>query len=102
MSIVVLDHAQIQPDLLETVLAAAVRMSEASLLEPGCISYQFSRDITDPARLLLAEEWASQDALDTHLASTGFADFARVLGRAVAARPRFVRFDAGESRPLFG
>jgi quinol monooxygenase YgiN len=102
MTIVVHGLARIQPDMLETVLAAAVLISESSRTEPGCNAYRFSQDVADPAVLVLAEEWASEDALQTHLASPGFADFAKVFARAVEGTPEFVRFDAAGGRPLFG
>jgi quinol monooxygenase YgiN len=102
MTIVVHGLARIRPDMLETVLAAAVLMSESSRTEPGCSGYRFSRDVADPDVLVLAEEWASEDALQTHLASPGFADFAKVFAGAMEGTPEFVRFDAGDGRPLFG
>jgi quinol monooxygenase YgiN len=102
MTIVVHGLARIRPDMLETVLAAAVLMSESSRTEPGCGGYRFSRDVADPAVLVLAEEWASEDALQTHLASPGFADFAKVFVGAVEGTPEFVRFDTAGGRPLFG
>jgi quinol monooxygenase YgiN len=102
MTIVVHGLARIQPDMLETVLAAAALMSESSRTEPGCNGYRFSQDVADPTVLVLAEEWASEDALQTHLASPGFAAFAEVFGRAIDGIPDFVRFDADGGRPLFG
>jgi quinol monooxygenase YgiN len=102
MTIVVHGLARIQPDMLETVLAAAVLISESSRTEPGCNSYRFSQDVADSTVLVLAEEWASEDALQTHLASPGFADFAKVFAGAVEGTPEFVRFDAAAGRPLFG
>jgi quinol monooxygenase YgiN len=68
----------------------------------GCNAYRFSQDVADPAVLVLAEEWASEDALQTHLASPGFADFAKVFAEAIEGTPEFVRFDAAAGRPLFG
>jgi len=102
MTIVVHGLARIRPDKLEAVLAAAVQIGESSRTEPGCIAYRFSQDVADQALLVLAEEWASEDALQAHLASPGFADFAKIFAGAVQETPRFVRFDAADGRPLFG
>ncbi|MFG1925023.1 putative quinol monooxygenase [Cryptosporangium sp. NPDC048952] len=88
--------------MLESVLVAAERMSESSRTEPGCNEYRFSRDLTDPTVLVLAEEWATEDALQTHLASPDFTAFAEVFGRAIEGDPTFVRFDTAGPRPLFG
>jgi quinol monooxygenase YgiN len=102
MTIVVHGLARIRPDKLETVLAAAALISESSRTEPGCDGYRFSQDVADPAVLVLAEEWASEDALQAHLASPGFAGFAKVFAGAIEGTPEFVRFDATGGRPLFG
>ena len=102
MTIVVHGLARIRLDKLETVLAAAALISESSRTEPGCNAYRFSQDIADRAVLVLAEEWASEDALQAHLASPGFADFAKIFAGAVEGTPQFVRFEATDGRPLFG
>ena len=40
----------------------------ASRAEDGCVDYAFSADSVDPGKVRLFECWASQAALDTHLA----------------------------------
>ena len=35
--------------------------------EEGCIRYDYSQDLEDPAAFVLVENWASQEDLDRHL-----------------------------------
>jgi quinol monooxygenase YgiN len=77
-------------------------MSNSSRAEPGCNRYQFSQDVVDPTVLVLMEEWASEEALQTHLASPAFAEFAEIFSRAFDGTPEFVRFSAHDGEPLFG
>ncbi|WP_305790247.1 putative quinol monooxygenase [Symbioplanes lichenis] len=50
--------------------------------------------------LVLAEEWASDEALQTHLSSPGFAAFVEVIRPAVAELPTITRFGDATGRPL--
>jgi quinol monooxygenase YgiN len=93
---------RVRPEELATVLTVAARIGESSRTEPGCREYRFAQDVADPAVLVLAGEWASEEALQAHLASPGFAAFVDVLGRAIEGNPEFTGFGVAASRPLFG
>lgn len=43
--------------------------------EPGCISYELSRSAEKPGAFLFYEKFASQAALDAHIASAHFQAF---------------------------
>ncbi|MFS8200390.1 putative quinol monooxygenase [Streptomyces sp. CWNU-52B] len=102
MTIVIHGMARVQADMLDAVLTAAALISKSSRAEPGCNRYQFSQDVADPTVLVLMEEWASEEALQTHLASPEFAEFAELFSRAFDGTPEFVRFSAHDGEPLFG
>lgn len=55
------------------VLAAAKRLTAASLLQDGCVAYDVFESATRPDVLMICETWADQAALDAHSASTVFA-----------------------------
>lgn len=55
------------------VLAAAKRLTAASLLQDGCVAYDVFDSATRPDVLMICETWADQAALDAHSASTVFA-----------------------------
>jgi quinol monooxygenase YgiN len=100
MTALVHGFVRVQPGSLTTVLAAAARMSDASRAEPGCLSYHCAQDVGDPNTLVLVEEWASDEALQTHLSSPAFAAFVETIRPVVAERPTITRFDAATGRPL--
>lgn len=56
----------------QEVLAAAKRLTTASLEQRGCIAYDIFESATRPEVLMICETWADQDALDSHSASEVF------------------------------
>jgi quinol monooxygenase YgiN len=102
MAVIVHGRMAIRPETLEEARSAAIQMGEASRAEPECNEYGFTQDLADPRVLVLTEEWASEEALQAHMATPSFASFAELLARVIAAPPDFRRFDAQDARPLFG
>lgn len=43
------------------------KVHEKTLAEPGCQKYDFFRSEDDPDLVLLLENWASEEALQTHM-----------------------------------
>ncbi|MDR3287996.1 MAG: antibiotic biosynthesis monooxygenase [Peptococcaceae bacterium] len=59
----------------ENISAAAPLFRElidATRKESGCIEYRLFIDSQAPAEYVFTEEWASQEALDTHMKSEHF------------------------------
>lgn len=54
------------------VMAAAVRLTEASLKQDGCVAYDVFASATRPDVLMICETWRDQAALDAHSASDVF------------------------------
>jgi quinol monooxygenase YgiN len=68
----------------EAFLAGQQRGMTLSRAEPGCQEYVLAADPLDAGRVILAERWESQAALDVHLATprpaaTGPAPMARSI-----------------------
>lgn len=55
------------------VLDAARRLTEASLLQEGCISYDIFESATRSDVLMICETWRDKESLDAHSASEVFA-----------------------------
>jgi quinol monooxygenase YgiN len=102
VAVIVHGRMAIRPEMVEEARSAAIQMGEASRAEPGCNEYGFTQDLADPRVLVLTEEWASEEALQAHMATPSFAAFAELLARVIAAPPDFRRFNAQDARPLFG
>jgi quinol monooxygenase YgiN len=60
---------EVDPDDRERFLTSRHDRMRASRAEPGCLEYTLSADPVDPSRVVLFERWASQEALDAHLAA---------------------------------
>lgn len=56
----------------EEVLSAAKRLTEASLKQDGCVTYDIFESATSPEVLMICETWSDQTALDAHSASDVF------------------------------
>ena len=56
----------IVPEQREHALELAREMSDATQLEPGCISYDFYVGLQDPNKLVLFQEWETMEALMRH------------------------------------
>lgn len=56
----------------QIVLDAAVRLTEASLKQDGCIAYDIFESATRKNVLMICETWKDQKALDAHSASDVF------------------------------
>jgi len=66
--VIVMGTFLVEPARRDEFLAEQVERMRASRAEDGCLEYTFSADPLDPGRVLLAERWADQAALDAHLA----------------------------------
>ena len=62
----------IQPEKVETFIAAAGEIVEKSCAEAGNISYKLYQDPQDNTKFLFFEEWKNQDAVDFHFATEHF------------------------------
>jgi quinol monooxygenase YgiN len=69
---------RIKQGRMEEFLAACKELRPLVLGEPGCLAYDYTRDVpspfdaqprTEPDRITLLERWESLDALRAHLAT---------------------------------
>ncbi|MFG3339697.1 putative quinol monooxygenase [Glycomyces sp. NPDC048151] len=58
-----------KPGMEPEMAEQARSMAEASLAEPGCLSYRNYVDPDDPRSWVVVEEWADQASFDAHMAS---------------------------------
>jgi quinol monooxygenase YgiN len=84
------DLAQFRADL--TALAAVTRQ------RAGNISYDAAIDTSEPGRLLMAERWVDQAALNAHLAAADTIAFVDRWGGLFRADIR--KYDASNERDL--
>ena len=65
-----------RPDRAQEAISAFRRVMEPSHQEDGALTCALVQDNDDPTVLVLVERWASQEALDEHLAQPYVAAFA--------------------------
>ena len=70
----------INPDKVDAAKAATDTLIAETRKEPGNISYEYFHALGDPGRVAVFEEWESQEAIDSHMASPHMAAFFGAAG----------------------
>ena len=78
--IVVSGTITIDPADRDAALDLAATLVEATLAEPGCVTYGFYPDPTDAGTLRVFEEWQDDEALGSHFGEPHMAAFMAGLG----------------------
>ncbi len=86
MSAMIIVHATIpvRSECREKALELARKMTEATMSEPGCISYDFYVGLSDPNTLMLFQEWESMEALMAHFQTEHMDEFLKELPHVVS------------------
>jgi quinol monooxygenase YgiN len=87
MTIRVIAHLIAIPDKVEELKAVLLSLIEPTRQETGAITYELLQNQADPTDLTFVEEWESNEALDTHLASPHIQEGITKLDGLVAAPP---------------
>ncbi|NMG20053.1 putative quinol monooxygenase [Brasilonema bromeliae] len=80
------------PEKVETVKAVLLEIIEPTRQEAGSIKYELLQNQSDPTDFTFVEEWASDDALDTHLATPHLNEAGAKLASLLAAEPDIRRY----------
>ena len=97
MGIIRADAAEITK--LEAAMAEQMAATQA---EDGCELYVFSRDVTDPGRLLISERWRDAEALAAHGKAPHMAVFNRAVGGIKIDEISVKAYDVANMRTLIG
>ena len=74
----------IKPGCRDEAMQLARRMTEETVKEVGCISYDFYVGLTDPDTLMLFQEWESMEALMGHFQTEHMDEFLKELPEVVS------------------
>jgi len=99
--VIVAGTIELDPDQREAFLAGRIDGMRTSRAEPGCLEYTPSADPTDLRRVVFFERWASQEALDAHLAALRARPAAPGTANAPKATSIFV-YDVTRERQFGG
>ena len=98
--IVIAGRVVIEPAKREEAVQAALEMMRETAREPGCISYTFSADLSDPGTFRIFEEWESQQALDAHFTTPHMARFGAAIGQLGVKEMNVQRYEVSSVGPL--
>ena len=73
-------RVKVAADASERAAVAMRDLVGPTLAEPGCITYEFYRDLDDPTLFHCFEHWDSREALDVHGTTPHVATFLAELG----------------------
>ena len=80
------------PNKVEELKAVLLELIEPTRQEVGAIEYKLLQNQYDPTDFTFVEEWASSEALNTHLDSPHFQAAAAKLEGLVTAAPDIHRY----------
>ena len=94
--ILIAAQIDVVPENREKALQSAQPWIDGALAQPGCIHYNWSADLNDPARINVFEEWESEEALAAHFSGPQYAGMRAHLGASglIKAASRKYRIDA--------
>ncbi|MEH2280162.1 MAG: putative quinol monooxygenase [Nostoc sp.] len=85
-------HIIALPNKVEELKAVLLELIEPTRQEAGVIEYKLLQNQDDPTDFTFVEEWASSEALNTHLDSPHFQAAAAKLENLVTAAPDIRRY----------
>ena len=63
----------VKEECVDQFLAVTRELVEkTNALDRGCIRYELCKDLSDPLRFVMLEEWEDQESLDAHMKSDHF------------------------------
>ena len=71
----------VKAECVEEFLSTTKELVEkTNALDPGCVKYELCRDVNDPLRFVMLEEWEDQKSLDAHMKAAHFVELVPKLG----------------------
>ena len=77
----VIASKKVKEDKLQEVLRLTEELVQETLKEKGCISYEAYQDINDSQKIVMLEEWESEEALKIHQESEHFRRLVPMMGK---------------------
>ena len=71
----VIASSRVKNDCVDLYLKITKELVEkTNALDKGCIKYELCRDVNDPLRFIMLEEWEDKPSLDMHMESKHFTE----------------------------
>ena len=75
-----------KPEAVEQVKNEMLKMIAPTRCEHGCLEYRLHQDVQAPAVFFFYENWADMAALDRHLGSPHYRQYAEAVGGLLAEK----------------
>lgn len=98
--IVVLGELKVAEGAVDGVKDAIATMETESRREPGCHTYAFSVDVSDPTMVRIAEVWESMADLQAHFSTPHMAAFGAALGNLEVQSMEVKAYELGAAVPM--
>jgi quinol monooxygenase YgiN len=85
--IVVVGRVTSDGEKRDELVRVAQAVAGASREEQGCNGYRFYEDTERPNHFVFVEEWADQEALERHFATSHIAEFMRAIPATITSPP---------------
>ena len=90
----------INPDKVDLAKEATDALIAETRKEPGNISYEYFHALGDPGRISVFEEWESQEAIDSHMASPHMAAFFGTAGDLEISGVAIDQYEVSEKKKM--
>jgi len=100
--IVISAQIDLEPAQRDDALRSAQPWIDGALSQPGCIHYDWSADLNNPARVNVFEEWESEDALAAHFAGPQYAGMLAHIGRSGLTNAVSKKYRVDAEGPVYG
>ena len=100
MSILVTGTIDLDPAHRDQAIATFTECMAATRAEEGCEHYSFSADVEDPGRFHVSEQWASQEAMDTHMQTPHLAALMGAMGSLGVTGASLTKWDGATGSKL--
>lgn len=85
-------HIPARPDKVDEVRAALSALLAPTRAEAGCLSYELLQNRQDPTDFTFVEEWESDAAIDSHMASAHLQAALALMPEMLAGAPQIHRY----------
>jgi quinol monooxygenase YgiN len=98
--LIVVAEVGVEAGAVDGVRDALRTMETETLKEPGCHTYAFSIDISDPTMMRIIERWESEEALAAHFKTPHMAAFGAAIAQVKPSSMNVTVYEVAREVPL--
>ncbi|MGX7023796.1 putative quinol monooxygenase [Vagococcus hydrophili] len=83
----------IKVEKISTVLPYYEELVEKTRQEPGCISYELTKDLKNEGHFIFLERWVNEDALTFHTKTEHFKRLVPLIDQHISEKAKYTRME---------